>query len=163
MTRARRTATVLLGLVTLAGPGAARAQAPELHGADSVFVSPTATIIWGVLSDPKQEHVLAVARVINTARRYEFVTLVAMDPFSGRRTTVVEGVALNDQVDLRSPRGSYADYPRREFHLYRTAGDLRAKRPALIIYYLGLPDTTPELHSQAALEAWFSLALNQRR
>jgi hypothetical protein len=156
-------AVSLLALAALAGPGAARAQAPQLHGAETVLFAPTITIIWGVLSDPKQEQPLAVARVINTSRTYEFVTLVAVDPFSGRRAIVADGVALNDQADLRSPRGSYADYPRREFHLYRTAADLRVKRPALTVYYLGLPDTTPELRSEAALEAWFSLALNRRR
>lgn len=157
------TAGLLLALVALSGAGAARAQAPQLHGAETVLVAPTVTIIWGVLRDPRHEQSLAVARVINTARSYEFVTLVAVDPFSGRRATVAEGVVLNDQTDLRSPRGSYADYPRREFHLYHTAADLRARRPAFSVYYLGLPDTTPELTSEAALEAWFSLALNRRR
>lgn len=163
MSGARRAVAVLLGLAALAGPGTARAQAPELHGADTVLVSPTVTIVWGVLRDLKHDQALVVTRVINTARRYEFVTLEAVDPFSGRRAAVAEGVALNDQADLRSPRGSYTDYPRREFHLYRTGADLRAKRPALTVYYLGLPDTTPELRSEAALEAWFSLALNRRR
>ncbi|HET8578400.1 MAG TPA: hypothetical protein VFO18_15000 [Methylomirabilota bacterium] len=161
--RRSRPVAGLLALVALASPGVARAQTPQLHGADTVLVAPTVTIIWGVLSDPKQEQPLAIARVINTSRSYEFVTLVAVNPFSGRRAVVADGVALNDQVDLRSPRGSYADYPRREFHLYRTAADLRVKRPALTVYYLGLPDTTPELRSQTALEAWFSLALNRRR
>ena len=158
-----RIAAALFALVALAGPSPARAQAPQLHGADTVLISPTITIIWGVLRDPKQDQVLAVARVMNTARRYDFVTLEAVDPFSGRRATVAAGVPLNEQADLRSPRGSYADYPRREFHFYRSAADLRAKRPALTVYYVSLPDTTPELRSEAALQAWFSLALNPRR
>jgi hypothetical protein len=158
-----RGAAILLVFVALAAPDIARAQAPQLHGADTVLISPSVTIIWGVLRDPKQELALAVARVINTARRYDFVTLEAVDPFSGCRATVAAGVPLNEQADLRSPRGSYADYPRREFHFYRSAADLRAKRPALIVYYVSLPDTTPELRSEAALQAWFSLALNQRR
>ncbi len=158
-----RATAILLALMALAAPGVARAQAPQLHGADTVLIAPTVTIIWGVLRDPKQELALAVARVINSARRYDFVTLEAVDPFSGRRATVAAAVPLNDQAELRSPRGSYADYPRREFHFYRSAADLRAKRPALTVYYVSLPDTTPELRSEAALQAWFSLALNQRR
>jgi len=158
-----RIAAALLALVALAGASPARAQAPQLHGADTVLISPTITIIWGVLRDPKQDQVLAVARVMNTARRYDFVTLEAVDPFSGRRAPVAIGVPLNEQADLRSPRGSYADYPRREFHFYRSAADLRAKRPALTVYYVSLPDTTPELRSETALQAWFSLALNPRR
>lgn len=158
-----RIAAALLALVALSGPSPARAQAPQLHGADTVLISPTITIIWGVLRDPKQDQVIVVARVMNTARRYDFVTLEAVDPFSGRRATVVAGVPLNEQADLRSPRGSYADYPRREFHFYRSAADLRAKRPTLTVYYVSLPDTTPELRSEAALQAWFSLALNPRR
>jgi hypothetical protein len=161
VTRARRIAWAV-ALFVLAWAPAAPAQAPELHGADTVLVSPTVTILWAVLRDPKQEQPLAIARVINTARYYDFVSVEGVDPFRRRRASVAEGVALNDQADIRSPRGSFADYPRREFHFYRTAADLRAKRPALTVYYLGLPDTTPELSSQTAVEAWFSLALNRR-
>ena len=37
----------------------------------------------------------------------------------------------------------------------------RARRPALTVYYLGVPDTTPEFTSEAALDAY--LAGTQRR
>ena len=161
MTGARRVAAAVL--LAFAWSGAASAQVPQLHGADTVFVSPTVTIVWAVLRDPKQEQPLAIARVINTARLYDFVSIEGVDPFHGRRALVADGVVLNEQADIRSPRGSFADYPRREFHFYRTAADLRARRAALTVYYLGLPDTTPELRSEAGVEAWFSLALNPRR
>lgn len=161
MRRARRAASAA-ALLALAWTGAAPAQAPQLHGADTVLVSPTVTILWAVLRDPNQEQPLAIARVISTARSYEFVSVEGVDPFRERRAPVADGVVLNGQADIRSPRGSFADYPRREFHFYRTAADLRARRPALTVYYLGLPDTTPELSSEAAVEAWFSLALNRR-
>jgi hypothetical protein len=153
---------VAAALLALAWAGAAPAQAPELRGADTVLVSPTVTILWAVLRDPKQEQPLAIARVINTARYYDFVSVEGVDPFRRRRASVAEGVPLNDQADIRSPRGSFADYPRREFHFYRTAADLRARRPALTVYYIGLPDTTPELSSQSAVEAWFAFALIRR-
>ena len=41
-------------------------------------------------------------------------------------------------------------------HLYATESEWRARKPALTVYYLGVPDTTPEFTSQAALDAYLS-------
>ncbi|HET7875092.1 MAG TPA: hypothetical protein VFN71_06160, partial [Methylomirabilota bacterium] len=73
------------------------------------------------------------------------------------------GVALNDQADIRSPRASFGSYPRREIHLYRSAVDMRAHKPALTIYYLGVPDTTPEFKTKDGLESYFAVAIGRGR
>jgi len=71
----------------------------------------------------------------------------------------VDGRPLGDRVDVRTPRGTFADLPRREIQLYRTDADWQAKRPTLTIFYLGVPDTTPEFTSEAALFTYLTEAL----
>ena len=76
-----------------------------------------------------------------------------VDPFTGRRTAVVEGAPLGTRADVKSPRAGFADFPRREIHLYASEAEWRVRKPALTVYYLGVPDTTPEFTSAAALDA----------
>lgn len=57
---------------------------------------------------------------------------------------------LGNLLDIRTLRGTFADLPRREIHFY-TANDQHAQRPRLTVYFMGLPDTTPEFASEAAL------------
>jgi len=56
----------------------------------------------------------------------------------------------------KDPRAGFADFPRREIHLYASEADWRARKPALTVYYLGVPDTTPEFTSEAALDAYLA-------
>ena len=41
--------------------------------------------------------------------------------------------------------------------------DWRARRPALTVYYLGVPDTTPEFASEDRLFAYLATASSERR
>lgn len=129
------------------------AQGPALHGADSVFAAPGVSIVWGVLRAPAEEQTAVVIRVGNPAGRYAYLSVEGVDPFSGRRAVLVEGAPLGAHADIRSPRAGFADLPRREIHLYASRADLEAGRPGLTVYYLGVPDTTPEFTTEAALEA----------
>ena len=97
-----------------------------------------------------------VTRVSTPAARYAFLHVEGVNPFTGRRTAIVEGVRLGARADVRSPRAGFADFPRREIHLYATEADWRARKPTLTVYYLGVPDTTPEFTSEAALDAYLS-------
>jgi hypothetical protein len=82
------------------------------------------------------------------------VRVEGVDPFTQRRFDMVPGIPLGPRADIRSPRSSFADWPRREFHRYATEGDWRTGRSGLTVYYLGVPDTTPEFTSEAALEKY---------
>jgi hypothetical protein len=133
--------------------------AEEVHGADSVFRGETVSIVWGVLHDPRADDAVAVTRIVNTARRYRYVSVEGVDPFGGGKTVLADGLPLDEQVEVRSPRGGFAAHPRREIHLFRDAVELRARTPALTVYYLGIPDTTPEFTSEAALAQHFATML----
>ena len=74
---------------------------------------------------------------------------------------VVEGMPLGARADVTGPRSGFADLPRREIHLYASEADWRARKPTLTVYYLGVPDTSPEFTSRAALDAY--LASTERR
>jgi hypothetical protein len=129
---------------------------PVVHGADSIFAEQGLGIVWGVLKNDAEERTMVVVRVSNPAGRYAYVSVDGVDPFTQRRVAVVEGRPLGTSVDLGMPRASFADLPRREIHLYVSAADWRAGRPGLTVYYLGVPDTTPEFTTEAALETYLA-------
>lgn len=150
---------VVLALALLGWPTLAAGQGQELHGADSVFAGPGVAIAWGVLRAAVEEQTQVVLRIVPVGRAYTHVSVEAVDPFTRERRLVLRGHSLVDQLDVRSPRASFADFPRREIHLYRTADDWRTAKPALTVYYLGVPDTTPEFTSEAALVTYLAAAL----
>ena len=47
----------------------------------------------------------------------------------------------------------------REIRLYRTESEWKADVPALTIYYLGVPDTTPEFVSEPDLATYLADAV----
>jgi hypothetical protein len=144
---------IALLLLLLAPP---ESRAETVHGADSVFLAPGIGIAWGVLRAPTEEETVVVTRVSNPMARYAYLRVEGVNPFTGRRTAVVEGAPLGARADVKSPRAGFADFPRREIHLYATEADWRARKPSLTVYYLGVPDTTPEFTSQAALDAYLA-------
>jgi hypothetical protein len=73
------------------------------------------------------------------------------------------GGRVAGMVHLMTPRRTFADHPRREIRLYRTEGEWKADAPALTIYYLGVPDTTPEFASEAALASYLTEAVARAR
>jgi hypothetical protein len=147
---------ILIALLALPLLAPVWAQAETVHGADSVFVSPRVGIAWGVLRALTEEETVVVTRVTNSMARYAYIRVEGVNPFTGRRTAVVEGAPLGEWADVKSPRAGFADFPRREIHLYATEAEWRARKPSLTVYYLGVPDTTPEFTSQAALDAYLA-------
>ena len=65
------------------------------------------------------------------------------------------------RIDARIPRAQFADFPRTEFRLYGSAPKSPGDAPKLVVYYLGIPDTTPEFASDAALEAYLASRITQ--
>ena len=150
---------VALLLVLLAGPIPVAGQAREVHGENSVFVGEGVAIAWGILKAPVEDQSQVVLRIVSLGEPLAALRIEAVDPFTQKRDVVLTEQPPGDRLDVRSFRGSFADFPRREIHLYRTAADWQARRPNAIIYYLGVPDTTHEFTSEAALSAYLHDAL----
>jgi hypothetical protein len=152
-------------LVLLASPIPAAGQAREVHGESSVFAGEGIAIAWGILKAAVEDQSQVILRIVPLGNPVAVLRIEGVDPFTQKRDVVLAGQPLGDRLDVRSLRGTFADFPRREIQLYRTTADWHARRPTATIYYLGVPDTTPEFISEAALSAYFqdALANIQRR
>ncbi len=148
-----------LGINLAAAQGDGKAVA--LHGADAVFAAGDVAVVWAVLKQPtadKSDRAAVWLRVVNTGRKFSHVAIDGVDPFSKKRERVEKGVALGAEARIESDRDSFADFTSREIHFYRSEADWRADKPAVTVYYLGVPDTTPEFASRDAMDRYLSTA-----
>jgi hypothetical protein len=156
-----RGAAVLLAFALGWAPSPARAQAPAaaVHGENSVFVTPDAVMVWAILRAAREEDSEVVIRV--AAPRFARLRVEAVDPFGGGRREVLPPQALRGVAEVRRRRADFAEHPRLEIRLEPPPG---AGAPApLLVYYLGVPDTAPELTSEAALQRYLADALDRAR
>jgi hypothetical protein len=153
-------ATVLmLLLVLLAGRPAIAAT--ELHGADSSFRAQGITILWAILKGASEETTFVHMRVLHdkaAAPGLQFYRVEAVDPFSKERAWVMKDDPLGAIQTLKTVRTDFSDKTERWFHFYADRESLEKGRPALTIFYHGIPDTAPELLTEAELEAFLAQA-----
>ena len=152
-----------LALVLLVMPILARGQGLEIHGENSVFAGYGVAIAWGILKGATEEQTQVIARIVPAGEGFAAVRIEGVDPFTQSRHVFIDGRSLHDRLDVRTPRGTFAEFPRREILLYRTDADWKARSATVTIYYLGLPDTTPEFISEAALFTYLDEALAKIR
>jgi hypothetical protein len=81
------------------------------------------------------------------------------------RAGLVPPSLVSGWEEIRVARGRLADRQRLELHLAQRLEDLlgRPPQPAVTVFFVGVPDTTPEVTSEAALSAYFANALNRAR
>ena len=159
----RRGSRALLAVVALAGAmSIARAQT-VVHGADSIFVRPDLKLAWAIDRGVAENKATVVIRVVNVAGDFRYLRIDGVDPFTKSRAILVEPRSLSAQVDLSISRARFADFPSMELHPFRTEDTLRADRPALTIFYLGVPDTTPEFPTVEGVRAYFERTLSNLR
>jgi hypothetical protein len=142
----------------LAVPTATLGQGRQVHGESSSFAGHGVAMVWAVLRGASEEDTRVVLRIAQAGADYAAVSVDGVDPFSQRHQTLLRVQPFGSWVDVRTPRGTFADLPRREIHFY-TAVDRDAQHPSLTVYFMGLPDTTPEFVSEAALRAYLEDAL----
>ena len=146
-------------LVLLVMPTLAPGQGQEVHGENSTFAGHGVAVAWGVLKGATEEQTQVILRIVPMDMSFAVVRIEGVDPFTQNRQVIIDGRPLHDCLDVRTPRGTFADFPRREIRLYRTDADWQAHQPSVMIFYLGLPDTTPEFTSEAALFTYLDDAL----
>jgi hypothetical protein len=156
----RHMGSLLLSLAMLAASTLVSAQ-EKVHGANSVFVASTVKIGWAVQKGTSEESTVVVLRVINSVGQYSQVRLDGVDPFSNNRKVLVSARPLGDSIDLSVPRSGFVEFPSCEIQLYRSEAPAAEKAPTLTVYYLGVPDTTPEFVSARDAEAYLAKALGQ--
>ncbi|MBM4338038.1 MAG: hypothetical protein FJ110_00685 [Deltaproteobacteria bacterium] len=135
-----------------------------IHGADSVFEKEGITILWAVLKGKTEESTWVVIKVIRSEEKpspFQLFSVEAEDPFSKAKEWVVKGVKLEKENLIRSQRSSFIDKTSRRIIFYRNQEDFLKENPIMVVFYLGVPDTSPELLSEKEMEGYFEKALQR--
>jgi hypothetical protein len=156
-------AAVRLALAVFVTIGAIRASsmvaAEEIvHGADAVFRDQGLAMGWAVARERDETKTVVLVRVVDAAGRFAAVAVDGVDPFTNKRIVLVPSHAAAGTDDIVIPRVSFGDWPRTEFHFYAAQSDT----PALTVYYLGVPDTTPEFTDRAAARRYLDQAMGAK-
>ena len=120
----------------------------EVHGQTDVFSSPAAALAWAILRGPDEARTFVVVRVtVDTA--IDAVVVTGRDPFTQEEKHLAREAPRQGRVEVRIPRAGFADFPRTDWHFFAKGEKLR-----LHVFYLGVPDTTPEFADEARLDAY---------
>jgi hypothetical protein len=150
--RAARSALLVLAMLGCAPP-VAHAQARTDHGSSDVYTAPGVGIVWGVERGTSEAEAVVVIRIATDPGIYPWLTVRGINPFTNAETSLLQPTAVERSVDVRIPRAQFADHPRTEMRLYATQAAARSDAPTLTVFYLGVPDTTPEFVDRPKLEA----------
>lgn len=148
----------LAWLLVLACPcDALAADLPNaVHGHSDLFAAQGVVIAWGVLRGGTEQETTIVVRVLADASRYAQIAVDGVDPFTQQRRSLVALRPLAGSFEVRTPRAHFADFPRTEFGFHATGSAPAAAQATLLVFYLGVPDTTPEFTNQAGLDAYLA-------
>jgi hypothetical protein len=155
--------TLLLGLWILAGMGSAADTTREVHGSSDIYAAPGVALAWGVLRGANERATTVVLRVVTDPALYPWLAVAGIDPFTKAEQPAQPPTASSGSLDVRIPRAQFADYPRTELRLYASAAAARGGAPALMIFYHGVPDTTPEFTDPGKLEAHLAARIAHAR
>ena len=82
----------------------------------------------------------------------------AIDPFSKEKEWVVKGEELKREKSVKSIRSSFRDKTARRILFYRSKQAFEKDNSDMVVYYLGVPDTSPEVLSEKEMEDYFEKA-----
>lgn len=159
-------ALLLACFCVAAGTGrrADAADAPrEVHGSADVFSAAGVTLAWGVLRGASEAATVVVMRIVADRDAFASAAVAGIDPFTQRQRPLLAVTAFNAGIDVRVPRAHFADFPRTEVRLFGAANADGTGAPKLVVYYLGVPDTTPEFPSETALESYLAQRIARAR
>jgi hypothetical protein len=128
----------------------------EVHGSGDAYAAPGVVLVWGIVRGADEASTRVVLRIVADPTTYPAVAAVARNPFSNAARALLPNSSTAGPVDVRVPRSQYADFPRTEVRFYASPASAQTDTPSLVVFYLGVPDTTPEFTTEAALEAYFA-------
>jgi hypothetical protein len=124
-----------------------------LHGADAVFHGAGLRIAWAVARDRDDAKTVVMIHILDTTKRFRAIEVDGLDPFTQKTEIVLSRQALDGEIELALLRSRFAELPRTELRFY---GDGPI---ALTVYYLGVPDTTPEFADKTAARGYLAGAI----
>ncbi len=145
-------------------PAGRAADAPrEMHGSADAFATPGMALAWGVLRGATEDATVVVVRMVNDPAVFADVAVTGSDPFTQRQQVMLAMTPVAGVIDLRVPRAHFAAFPRTELRLYAPASPLIIRTASLLVFYLGVPDTTPEFVDMAKLDTYLRDRIAQVR
>ena len=157
-------AAALIVLASLTGASVFAADPPrEIHGMGDAYAGEGVALAWAVLRGADEVATLVVVRIAANRDRYPLVGAMSRNPFSQATKPLLGAIRSAEDVELRVPRAQFSDLPRTEFRFYGSASAAQADEPRLVVYYLGVPDTTPEFATEANLEAYLADRMSRLR
>jgi hypothetical protein len=154
MTALRLACYTFVALVAV--PGGAVEPPHQVHGSADAYTAPGVTLAWGVLRGANEAATIIVMRIVTDPQVYPGIAARGSNPFSPRQQALLPPTQSSGSVDVRVPRAHFADFPRTELSFYGSASALHSETPQLVVYYLGVPDTTPEFASESDLAGYLS-------
>lgn len=118
----------------------------EVHGAHDAWAEPGLALAWGVLRGPDETRTRVVIRIEADAQRHASLRASGRDPFGGGSVDLPVQRDADGAWRIDLPRSHFADHPRTELR-FQAPGQ---SAPGLLVYFQGVPDTTPE--SSTALQ-----------
>ena len=143
-----------LAAIAFAAIGAC-ASAADFHGETDLFSRDGVSLAWAVARGADEAKTMVVVRVAAEAA-VRSITVKGQDPFTKAEKTVAESPLVEGRAEVRLPRASFADFPRTEWQFLGADGKSRLR-----VYYLGIPDTTPEFVDEKRLDSYLAERLTK--
>jgi hypothetical protein len=151
---------LLLACLTLTCVAVAPAPAAdpqrEIHGMADAYAGEGVALAWAVLRGADEVGTVVVVRIVADPDLYPIVGATGSNPFSQRTQSLLPATPNAGSVELRAARAQFADFPRTELRFYGSASTAQSDMPRLVVYFLGVPDTTPEFATEANLAAYLA-------
>ena len=145
-------------------PAAVAGDAPrEVHGSADAYAAPGVALAWGVLRGADEATTAVIIRIDADPAVYPWLSAMAIDPFSKAEVPLLRITRGARSLDVRVPRAQFADYPRSELRFFVSAATVDAGTPQLVVFYLGVPDTTPEFTDAARLDSDLNVRIARAR
>lgn len=133
------------------------------HGSADAYAERGAALAWAVQRGASEAATLVVIRIATDPARYPVVAVTSVDPFTQARDAALAPTRSAGSLDVRLPRARFGDFPRTEVAFHSRAPAAAGDPPALLVYYVGVPDTTPEFADAGKLEAYLAARVAKLR
>jgi len=160
---ARRAHAFVFAIAALVAVAAAAQPSREVHGSADAYAATGIALAWGVQRGADEAATTVVIRIVADPVMYPWLAVVGSDPFTKEQRPLLAATQVGGPFDLRVPRARFAETPRTEIRLYATAAAAQSGAPALTVFYLGVPDTTPEFADAAKLDAYLAERIERAR
>jgi len=136
------------------------------HGADSVFKAEGITVLWGVIRGSDESNTMVYIKIIaaeEAREHFKYYSVKATDAFSDALEWLVKGKILQAGNMVGQIRELFQALTERTILLYGDINpeNIEKKKEDFSVYYLSLPDTTPEFKTKEQLEKYFIDAQNR--